>query len=130
MKLVNPTDDELNAAFAVSVCGRTHVPALTDPENPHYGYREHWEKAGEELWFRDNQDRGTQMPNFVASADAVLPWLEKSVTAVRRSLETGKQWEVMAWGDDMVTQYWFDDSLPRAAVIALLRAHGVELIFQ
>lgn len=127
MKLINPTDDELNAAFAEKVAGwfraeRLGKQVLYDPEGGH-------------VLIGDTRC----MPQFTHSADAVLPWLERwrdsgkgyvamatihSAAMQRtgwvvqvRDAETGPLQEIIHW------------SLPRAAVIALLRAHGVEVEF-
>lgn len=117
MKLTNPTDEQLNAAFAEQVCGwkwRT-FPDGACPEIKHwrdvYGniVSIHWPKY-----------------SFTTSADAVLPWLEK------------RQWvrvELCAFGEPkwgisvMHGPIGMADTFPRAATIALLRAHGVEVEF-
>lgn len=114
MKLTNPTDDELNAAFAEKVAG----------------YTMHLAPGCE--W------RRKEIPHFTTSADAVLPWLEKfgwkgtssrwgatcMATVVVNDCEcTGAEYS--AQQSYSHTQSPF----PRAAVIALLRAHNVEIEF-
>ena len=107
MKLMNPTDDELNAAFAEKVAGWWLWP----------GYRDQWCDGTE--------DRGKA--RFTTSFDAVLPWLGK--------------WRTIAIDWDRIAGLWsvgvgqhkdtpaYSPVLPRAAVIALLRAAGVEVEF-
>lgn len=132
MTLTNPTDDQLNAAFAEKV-------ALTVP-------CDNWIPliAGAAMMRVDNRcqhdscyPRGA-CPKFTRSMDAVLPHLEKGSFHATRNyfLPAGEK-------PDM----WFvhyldfdpkelrqregkarDASLPRACVIALLRSHGVDII--
>lgn len=125
MKLIDPTDDELNAAFAEKVagwfkCERLGREVYYDPEGGHVLPHE--------------------LPRFTQSFDTVLPWLEKwrDRPYLYRMLQidaTHDGWEVkMAQPDrDKDGQQWFwrikAPSLPRAAAIALLRAHGVEVEF-
>jgi hypothetical protein len=116
MKIINPTDDHLNAAFAEKVagwfrCERMGKQVLYDPEGGH-------------VLIGDTHC----MPKFTESMDAVLPWLEKfngHTNGPEINFQSG-QWEVILNGcttRDRATCA----SLPRAAVIALLRAHGVEV---
>lgn len=110
MKLLNPTDQELNEAFATQVCG--------------------WWKsesnAGERMWNSEGWSTSRDLPNFTQSADAVLPFLglDWMVNADRKGF-VGVQY--MAATDK--THYAQADTFPRAAVIALLRANGVEVEF-
>lgn len=116
MKLIRPTDDELNAAFAEKVCNWSKG-------DDGYGY--------EVVYSEKIAPYKTVGPvwkyNFVKSADVVLPYLEKMV---RRS----------AFNDHTITvtgeNYYIDGpggnlskapTLAKACVIALLRAHGVEV---
>ncbi len=124
MKLINPTDEELNAAFAESVARWSY--------NSHYN--DWYLKDGDSIAWS-----GRKTPEWTKSADAVLPWLAKYVT------ETGCLWSITVRPDGLflVNEGYQDESgpmlngghdadvedksLPRAAVIALLRAHGVEV---
>ena len=124
MKLLNPTDDQLNAAFAervavLKVCdcgGWTHLIA-----------------GASMIRFKDCKENCCpSVPKYCSSADSVLPWLEK----------WNESWEVAyysgTWnfakerpkGDGSMMYGWVKDkSFPHAAVIALLRANGVEVVF-
>jgi hypothetical protein len=118
--LTNPTDDQLNCAFAEKVAGWTQ-----DKE-------EYWHDAeGSGV----NEDGFYLVPSFTTSADAVLPWLEKWTQD-----HPGDEWHVGQrkgmWAIDVhqpkgfIDQYNSrDKSLAKAAVIALLRAHGVVVEF-
>lgn len=125
MTLVNPTDDELNRAFAERVAGIVDIHTVT----------------GRGMVYCVRTDRGPEertVPNYCRSADAVLPWLEKNgwkgtsnragstcmaTVSVVIPEATKEPFEVVAQQDWTHTQTPF----PRAAVIALLRAHGVEV---
>lgn len=120
MTLTNPTNAELNAAFATEVA---RITDITD-KCP-------WEKClmpvGQLFGRRD--DLWVIVPNFCSDANAVLVWLEKfdgHTNGPDISFQCG-QWEVVLNGcttrDRAVCS-----AFPKAAVIALLRAHGVEII--
>lgn len=109
MKLTNPTDSELNAAFAEKVAGwHKNHNAVSDGKF-----------LATDLWHL--------LPNYCCSADAVIPFLEK--------------WRTMAIDWDRISGLWsigigerkntpsYGNTFPRAAVIALLLAHGVEVEF-
>jgi hypothetical protein len=119
LTLTNPTDDQLNAAFAEKVAGWT----LRD---------EYWMTSPKRFagrsWLCGNKWMcgESELPPFTTSADAVLPWLEK----------WNESWEVSYYNNvwniaiedrkgGMIYGWVKDKSFPRAAVIALLRAHGV-----
>jgi len=126
MKLTNPTDDELNAIFEEHVCGndRAYVDILNDEPRT----------------------------NYVKSADAVLSYLEGSTGVMSEHMigwDRGGNscghhdkhptvWRVwVAESDEDVGAEWWTYSgfngeastFPRAAVIALLRAKGIEIAF-
>lgn len=128
MKLTNPTDQELDAAFAVHVAGWNPVCHCGDRMDMH----RHDEHAPVQM--------DEPIPNFTRSFDAVLPWLEKQgwkgtsnrhgATCVATvTVLGGKEgWdgtEHTATQDYTHTQ----SPLPRAAIIALLRANGHEVEF-
>lgn len=96
MKLTNPTDNELNEAFAKNVC-----------------------KWTVERW---------PSPDFVNCADAVLIWLDKTYWQVQQTSKANKPLRVRI-GSEQDSCFGESDTFPRAAVIALLRAHGVEVEF-
>ncbi len=112
MKLVKPTDEELNAAFAEKVCGWSKG-------DDGYGY--------ETVYSEKVAPYKTMGPvwkyNFVKSADAVLPYIQK-LDEVGIHYCSG-DWFVRCWSEDKNCANC--DSLPKACVIALLRAHGVEV---
>ena len=111
-KLINPTDDELNANFAVWVAGWRN-----DPDE---GWRNEHGVPITAVYYRD----------FTRSMDAVLPWLNAP----------GWLWHIS--NDEIHTDKPFtacvhrglaeasasDTNAPRACVIALLRANGVEVV--
>lgn len=109
MKLINPTDDELNAAFAVAVAG--------------YVQREGgWEiPPMRAIW--------TEPLDFTRSMDAVLPLMEKAGA-------WAADWCPIISNREAAYKVWLRKSgieavgptLPRACVIALLRANGVEVV--
>lgn len=106
MTLTNPTDQELNAAFA------EHVVGFLFPTAPKDGKCEEWSGA-----------------NYCGSADAVTPFLEKRARAITISYcDVTVQWTVNLIGFN-TTWLGHSETLPRAAVVALLRANGVEVNF-
>jgi hypothetical protein len=121
-KLLNPSDDSLDFAFAAVVAGIA-------PDSPDIG--------GDPLRGLYCGDSGRRhVPRFTRSMDAVLPWISK------QSIDTGAVWSITVYldGSFMVNAGHQDEnskdapsgedkSLPRACVIALLRAHGVEVEF-
>lgn len=140
MKLTNPTDDELGAAFITEVCGGRIVdkePAMEAREPVLTGrwldgklYVASWSRAAPNVKMWHDWDKA----RFTRSFDAVLPWMH-----CQWSCNITHQWTVLFVGwtvrlmtpKDVNKQLTMaqDESLPRAAVIALLRAHGVEIIF-
>lgn len=149
MKLVNPTDDQLNAAFAEKVAGwRCYKEKRGGYElcislAPGDGEPwQHWdpkERAVREARYTpvscfeaiEIGFFGRGLPQFTRSADAVLPWLEKS-GAWSAYRERDGAYEIELHDKHMPSggnYFAFDKSFSRAAVIALLRAHGVEVTF-
>lgn len=115
MKLIDPTDVQLNAAFAVYVMG--------------------WKSAFVD---KNGTKRGTQYQgeniNWAGSADAVLPWLEQHYLEAKYwTGHAGERpcWRIGVEGQPTTAQsgQGGDKSFARAAVIALLRANGVEVTF-
>lgn len=131
MKLVKPSDDQLNAAFAEKVAGWTYWQSkhghyhVTDPNGKHgepaYGWPKYDESTGKK--FVRHWTDGVELPRFTQSADAVLPFVSK-LKEVGIHYADG-DWFVRCWSEDKNCANC--DSLPRACVIALLRAHGVEV---
>ena len=128
MKLINPTDDELNAAFAEKVAGWTDV-RYEEGENVDIDARVLYPWEGMAGSPPDGQERRL-VPPFTRSMDAVLPWLNAP----------GWLWHIS--NDEIHTDKPFtacvhrglaeasasDTNAPRACVIALLRANGVEVV--
>jgi hypothetical protein len=127
-KLINLTDDELNAAFAEHVAKWSRC-------GDGYGVEDiYCEKT-----FPYKSHGPTRKHDFIRSMDAVLPWMEKlgwRGTSNRAGSTCAATVEVnhpecdgrsfIAAQDYTHTQ----TPLPRACVIALLRANGVEVVFE
>lgn len=156
-KLTNPTDDELNAAFAENVAGyvlyrhamEPPMSSLEVPEKWCYRDRHGTLYLGEPyrlhpaafdeiglrwgyMWAR---------PAFTRSMDAVLPWLEKKEVfevIYNNNPHSGDVGYAVQVADSFTEDNkepkgrsgWVQNNfLPRACVIALLCAHGVEVEF-
>lgn len=110
MTLTDPTDIELNRAFAVNVLG--------------------WKSACVD---QNGNERGTQYQgeniNWVGSADAVLPWLEKR-RWIKGDIDRDQDGSLYVETGGGV---WdgCDEPFPFAkqAVVALLRSRGVKVEF-
>jgi hypothetical protein len=112
MKLTNPTDAELNIAFAEHVCGWLEGGFIGSSGK-------YWVNA-------DSSYASDDLLRFTESADAVLPWLEKRLSWSRDS--DGTVWVELHTQPATFYGCEFDDlPFPKAAVIALLRAHGVKV---
>lgn len=143
MKLTNPTDAELNATFAEKVAGWrcfkekrgeytlcvSIAPGESDPGK-------HWDKKKEAVEMARYTPIpcveamkvgffGRGLPKFTQSADAILPHISKLKEVGIHYLNG--DWFVRCWSEDKNCANC--DSFPRAAVIALLRANGVEVEF-
>lgn len=150
MKLVNPTNDELNAAFAEKVCGFS-VPIIwydwadrEKREHPRRGYVKAPARQKDVWW---SQEYGTcvgedgnkltlhpyHLPkNFIVSANAVLPYLKDCACTIKRLLgDEGfpETWCVEVYNGVTEGAGRDDGSLAKAATLAILRAHGVEIEF-
>lgn len=121
MKLTDPSDDALNEAFAEYVCG-------LKVEVGEYRYSSYHGAivgmgSGPGVASKDEYgDSFCRVQDFTSSANAVLPWLEKHAW-IARSCSNGVHFTV----DAGVCFEGFP--FPKACVIALLRAHGVEIEF-
>lgn len=114
MKLIKPTDAELNDAFAEHVCGMKLVNSET------------WGK----IWISTDVGGECYMSetrNWICSADAVLPWLEKQRAWMCEKLWESDKTRIIVHVSDPRGASAEADTMPRAAVIALLRAHGAEV---
>lgn len=113
MKLTNPTDDELDEAFDVHVA---------EP----FSFKGIVERCGLKM----------TTPEYCRSMDAVLPWLQKWYCQINyyAGAEGARPgWRVIIEMNPMDKRQGgecFDQSLARAVVITLLRAHGVEIEFK
>lgn len=108
------TDAELNALFATHVAGYHREPSM---------------EFDSDDWHDSNGVYVCSVDGFdpVHDASAVLPWLEKhSVLATYQRQSTPPAWQVI-----VTTGYpAFEataDTFPRACVLALLRAKGVDV---
>lgn len=126
MRLVNPSDADLQEAFAVNVAKWTFI---TFPTGACPNIK-HWKDSGGKHVSIHMDGR------WIDSADAVLPWLEKNgvVRTDYVKASANYQWRVDIFesiaGAEHAPKGWANDAMfPRAAVIALLRAHGVEIEF-
>lgn len=138
MKLLNPTNEELDLAFATNIAGWTSRME---------GCALCWYNAeGKFVGGRNDGQRFSGIPKFTQSADLVLPWLEKryieteikswwdspaqhfneSTRQGHRVFEPNGVWTVRVPGNNAMAE---DKSFARAAVIALLRANGIEVEF-
>lgn len=118
MKMINPSDRRLEEAFA------RHVAKWRKRENEDDEEITEWYDKKNKLV--SHGDKFGNLPNWIGSVNAVMPWLDKNLVFIQK--EDG-QWSV---GVDAWTtiHYGKSRSLPRAAVIALLRAEGVEVEFR
>jgi hypothetical protein len=135
MKLINPTDDELNAVFAEEVAGWTDI-RYEEGEDVDIDAREIYPWGGIAGSPPDGSKRRLVTP-FTRSADAVLPWLNRHVVMIEHMCS---QWRVLihmgyTGGDkgpftnrhDFISEG--EGEFAYHAVIALLRAHDVEVEF-
>ena len=141
MKLHNPTDDQLDAAFAEKVAGWGRIVTFElsaiDTNGLIFGRRSipaplgAFEKDGVIL---------EHPPRFTRSFDAVLPWLGKYNLVARFTRDCGRLSEHLSRPEENGKYFIniirggkeheaIDKTLPRAACIALLRAHGHEVTF-
>lgn len=121
-RLINPADAQLNAAFAEHVAGWSYgkeaIDVWTDPDGMMHGVG----------WGQPDP-----FPPFTQSADAVLPWLEK-MPQVEICLKPDNWVRVYSShfassAPPVIAGEAISESFAKAAVIALLRAHGVEVEF-
>lgn len=126
MKLTNPTDQELNEAFALHVAKWT----FSLVENP--------SRPGARWWSDENGSLVDTLSDpdfniFTTSADAVLPWLEKwreddpDYRACTMSLSSDGCYHVELRGFDEPNQYAKHAILAKVIVAVLLRANGAEI---
>lgn len=151
MKLLNPTDNELNAAVAEFVAGwRCHKEQrgefalcvcyeAKDPE-PWTNWRKEKEAADKARYTPISCIEavkigffGRGLPRFTHSADAVLPLLDERGWSFNEERTPGILWVAAneGIGDVGAGHGPIEKTFPFAkkACIALLRAHGVEVEF-
>lgn len=110
LRLVDPDDAALNAAFLLHVCGQDIAPM---------------QAANPQLTF--------EIPPFTTSADAVLPHLEKWRADANWHPQY-KTWMVtirptIHHPKDTLNNLGEATTFAKAAVLSLLRAHGVSVEF-
>ncbi len=131
MKLTNPTDEQLNAAFAEKVAGWKRTGRRDNTG-------EIWTNAeGVDLFDFSADLKSALQPDdfgFCTDANAVLTWLERHYLTAK--YWTGQAGERPVWriGVERAKSYQksgqhTDMSFARAAVVAMLRSHGVEVEF-
>lgn len=127
-RLLNPTDAQLNVAFSIEIAG-WHDVYYEEDEEADIDSRTVYPWKGMAGLPPDGGKRRL-IPPFSTYFEAVRPWLEKL-----------DEWD-LSWSRKMGYQLTtrlidlpcpeiviIDKSLARAATIALLRAHGVEIEF-
>lgn len=127
MKLINPNNDELNAAFAEKVCGwmwrQERGPAWyvqSDDPDPYKWIRICGPKGGDIML-----DGGLR---FATSADAVIPFLERQQEGYGVDFDTeARCYFVTLCSSDIDAVIGISHSFARAACIALLRSKGVTI---
>jgi hypothetical protein len=137
MKLTNPTNEELNAAFAEYVAGWMWRPErggawfLKSKDDDPYKWARITDATGADI--------GISGLRFATEANAILPWLEYGREVGQRvTMEMGfTRWHIRIHRKNPDGLYplidespWGDaETFPRAACIALLRANGVIVHF-
>ncbi len=116
MKLINPTDSEIDAAVAEKVAGwkRLHAEHAFDGGV----------KCEIDAWAAPSGRIADAVPQFSRSADAVLPLLERMdrwQCDYGRPEKKYRLYFIRREGEGTAATF------PRAACLALLRAHGVEV---
>lgn len=111
IRLVKPSDTTLIGVFARHLAG--------------------WAKHEVIQGYRDDP-YGAPIPDFLSSVDAVLPYLEGFAVTKTEYIKISVQhaWRVDLFAsleDHEPAGYASDQSLARAAVIALLRSEGIEI---
>lgn len=142
MKLIDPTDAELDAAFATEVAGWTFYDG--QPKCQHGSGEVPWDTGqrtcgkrwnppasihSDRRWHRTKED-ATKAVGFVftTSADAVLPYLEKAEVVCHR-VPAQPLWHFRGYGPQWEGVFVEDKCFARGGVLALLRAHGCEVEF-
>jgi hypothetical protein len=121
--LKTATPEQISVAVAEYVAGYTRGPGVTGP----------FDGITKPTWIYPGAcgpgNTADQLPEYATSADAVLPLLEKAGGFWCDF--NGKQFEVQV-GTNLARGYGYPwgiaKTLPLAACIALLRAHGVEVV--
>lgn len=128
------SDAELSETFAVDMC------QTLKRETPRDGGLRAYSVVGTGAWREIREEGAWGWPedfvDYAMSADAVMPWLEKSAEMVCISRYTGwdeLDWAVLLWENDengaLVAQ-GESPSLARAACLALIRAHRATIAVQ
>ena len=103
------TNDDLNDLFTVHLCGLSTV-ALADAKG-------RWYKAEDESW--------APVPDFCNDLSAVIQWL--SSLGCWTATYSGEQFSVGLKNGERITAYGVDGSFEKAAMIACLKAKGVNV---
>jgi hypothetical protein len=123
MKLINPTDKELNIAFT------EHVAKLIPCDE--------WKHFMHDKMMRGNCGHDNCYPRnlviqFTHYADAVLPYLDQvnyraHICPVSGNTHHHHIVEIYTWHTEEKLGEAYADTFARAATLALLRANGVEI---
>ena len=117
--ITNPTDDELNKLFALHICNWTPRPHPAFPNGPIISWRD-----GDGVMKEVHSKL-----RFTESIDAVLPWLmQQNEFRVYGGQYCTAHCVVVTQFDRIFEQV--ADTTPKACVLALLKAHGVEVVYK
>lgn len=121
-ELTNPSDHQLNAAFAEHICGWKEVRPLKvyGEKHPFFGNNpEHPPHAIPRI----------QVPDFANCMDLVMPWLEKHQWWAGQRPAQPVHVTICDKPDARDHFHGVEITFSRAAVIALLRESDVKVIF-
>jgi len=134
MKLIDPTLDELDAVFAENVAMWKLFRADGKHGRARYNGAQVFSAGGVYRIINGGKEPAVEkLPYFTRSFDAVLPWLEKHTwRGCSYRAASGSHFSAAVEVVDnqlSLVRAESSKSLSHAGVIALLRAHGVEVVF-
>jgi hypothetical protein len=133
-KLIDPTDDELNESFAVIVAGFTCAHKWKHKHEHSSGKRGAayvCERCGKSVVGGGNAN---VCSHYTESVDLALPYAESDDWWINiEKCPTNPKYMIYVYRERPYTENKvaeiMDDSLARGLVLALLRAHGIEIEF-
>lgn len=140
MKLINPTDRQLEAAFAEHILGYQYWIFETDrAQRLFWEPSVHRDRLANEGWIRIETpaDLGdVYVPETIdgeyGSIDHLMHILDSHLANLHFERGDDKRWFVLVWTDETMLaegdHSGESDSLARAIVIAMLRFAGVEIV--